>query len=317
MNTNQCSPEKRTIKVKDFLEDFHAGISDGELLRRYHLTPAGLEKFYSMLLERHIIDTRELQAHARRDNLRRAEESRQEEEKARFICPSCLVAHDTMFDICPTCGVSFQELMNRERRPETAVPDIRRSSCGEREKGADSGARGLSSCRVAQEHVPYDSPPLRPENEHATEPEQERHEVYFTRVDSSRESRPTFNDPLDEIVQGSPFDYADDDHTNGRSVGAQCDSCRERMQAVLRDVYDRGRSYVAIKMSATCLILGLLGCLMVGFFNGYSLERLVVVCATAIFFLAGASFFTVGSFMFLAREKVYLCPLCGRIYPRE
>ncbi|MGB6065679.1 MAG: hypothetical protein WBG50_12800 [Desulfomonilaceae bacterium] len=316
MNTSQSSPEKRTIKVKDFLEDFHAGISDGELLKRYHLTPAGLEKFYSMLLERHIIETQELQAHDRRDNLRGAEALQQDEEKARFICPSCLVGHDTMFDICPTCGVSFQELMNRERRIEGAIPDIRRASSVEREMGSDPKARVICS-GGGQEHMLSDCLPLSPENEHATEPEQESDKVFFTRVDSPSGSRPTFDEPLDEIVQGSPFDYPGEDPDNGRSIEVLCDSCQETMQTGLRDVYDRGRSYLAIKMSAASLILGLLGCLMVSFFDGYSLGRLIVVWATAIFFLAGASLFTVGSFMFLAREKVYLCPICRRIYPKE
>ena len=63
MNTVQTSQEKRTIKVKDFLDDFHGGMPDGELLKRYHLTPAGLEKFYSMLLDRHILGSQELLHH--------------------------------------------------------------------------------------------------------------------------------------------------------------------------------------------------------------------------------------------------------------
>ncbi|MBM3301104.1 MAG: hypothetical protein FJY85_14255 [Deltaproteobacteria bacterium] len=52
------------------------------------------------------------------------------------------------------------------------------------------------------------------------------------------------------------------------------------------------------------------------FFDGYSLGRLFVVYITGMFLLFGAVFGAVGSFMYLAREKVYYCESCERIYPR-
>ena len=52
MNTVQNGQEKRSIRVKDFLDDFYAGMTDDELLTKYRLTPTGLERFYDMLQEK-------------------------------------------------------------------------------------------------------------------------------------------------------------------------------------------------------------------------------------------------------------------------
>ncbi len=147
-------------------------------------------------------------------------------------------------------------------------------------------------------------------------PPKERDDGYFAVADTSSEARSGFEDPLDDIVHGSPLGYENDADADTPAAKALCDSCQEAMQSGLRDVYDRPRSYLAMKISATFLALGILGCIMVSFFDGYSLWRLILVCATGVSFLVGASLLTVGSFMFLAREKVYFCPLCKRIYPR-
>ncbi len=55
MNIVHSTQEKRTIKVKDFLEYFRAGCTDTQLMEKFHLTPAGLDRFYGLLLERQIL----------------------------------------------------------------------------------------------------------------------------------------------------------------------------------------------------------------------------------------------------------------------
>ncbi len=316
MNTVQASQEKRTIKVKDFLGDFYSGMSDGELLKRYHLTPAGLEKFYSMLLDRGILTPQELQDHHRRESLPQAATPEDEEEGAGFICPACLVAQDRMFDICPECGVSFHEMISRERTPAKPEPEPPRVAPPVREEGRPLGEKILGVLSSVREGHLFGRTAAKRESNLTDAQDQQRDEGYFAMADNSGEAHTGFEDPMDEIVHGSPLEYADDADGHAPTVDALCDSCQEPMQTGLRDIYDRGRSYLALKMSASFLTLGVLGCLMVTFFDGYSLLRLAVVCATGISFLAGASFLTVGSFLFLAREKVYYCPLCKRVYPR-
>ncbi len=316
MNTIQASHEKRTIRVKDFLEDFNAGMSDGEILKRYHLTPAGLEKFYNMLLDRGILGSQELQDHYRRENRRQAEAPEYEEEKAGFICPACLVAQDTMFDICPKCGVSFHELMSRERKPNKAIPEEPQAASPVRPKRAPLGEKILDVLSGARDRSLFGATVPRQQAIIAEAPSNERDDGYFAVAATSSDVHSGFEDPLDEIVHGSPLGYENDADPDAPAAKALCDTCQEPMQSGLRDVYDRARSYLAMKISATFLALGILGCLVVSFFDGYSLLRLILVCATGVSFLAGASLLTVGSFLFLAREKVYFCPLCKRIYPR-
>jgi len=318
MNTTQTSQEKRTIKVKDFLNDFHADMPDGELLKRYHLTPAGLEKFYSMLLDRRILGPQELQQHYRRENQRQTEAPKDEEEKAGFICPACLAAQDTMFDICPSCGVSFQELMSRERMPRWPVSEDPPVASSPRVGKVPLGEKILDVISGVRDRSLFGDTATRQENKSTDAPPQDGDDGYFAVAGTSSEAHSGFDAPLDEMVHGSPLEYANDADADADApaVEALCDTCQERMQSGLRDVYDRSRSYLAMKMSATFLVLGILGCLMVSFFDGYSLWRLAVVCGTGISFLVGASLLTVGAFMFLAREKVYFCPLCKRVYPR-
>ena len=109
MNTTQNSQLKRSIRVRDFLDDFHAGMTDECLLEKYHLTSTGLERFYDMLQDRGIIDAEELLGRYSEPD----QEPAQERDTTSFICPSCLASHQTMFDICPECGVSFQDMISR------------------------------------------------------------------------------------------------------------------------------------------------------------------------------------------------------------
>lgn len=114
MNTVQNAQVKRSIRVKDFLNDFQSGMHDEELLERYHLTPTGLERFYDMLQERAIISPQELLDRYSQNAATAFEGEEEEVDSSSFICPSCLASHKTMFDICPNCGVSFQEMISRE-----------------------------------------------------------------------------------------------------------------------------------------------------------------------------------------------------------
>jgi hypothetical protein len=221
-----------------------------------------------------------------------------------------------MFDICPRCGVSFQELMSRERTPNGPVSENPPVASSAREARVPLGEKILDVISSVRDRSLFRDTAAQQENKSTSAPPRDGDDGYFAMAGTSSEARSGFDAPLDDMVHGSALEYANDADADAPAVEVLCDSCQERMQSGLRDVYDRSRSYLAMKMSATFLVLGILGCLMVSFFDGYSLWRLAVVCATGISFLVGASLLTVGAFMFLARENVYFCPLCKRVYPR-
>jgi len=109
MNTTQNTYEKRTIKVKDFLEDFHAGVSDAELMRKYHLTAPGIERFYTMLEERGILFPEDFAARCSDDPDVDPQGHEPSSTEYGFVCPSCGVSTETVFDVCPDCGASPHE----------------------------------------------------------------------------------------------------------------------------------------------------------------------------------------------------------------
>ncbi|MDQ7783542.1 MAG: hypothetical protein RDU20_11730 [Desulfomonilaceae bacterium] len=370
MNTIQNSQVKRSIRVRDFLDDFHSGMTDQDLMEKYHLTPTGLERFYDMLQDRGIIDPEELLIRYT-ESVVVDQEPAEESDSTSFICPSCLASHKTMFDICPDCGVSFQDMLGREES-ET-----------ESESFTDSGVAGESArAEIPQGyssrtlHAGKGSQPIEissePESSHDffVAPSEMREHDQFSwpgEVEIGRSERDEFLS-ADDAEFGTPAvgeDFAsewafesedsmrdesmdrlgaDDDSgntdrstdslgefesaprftsfldespadTHGRT-GALCESCDEIMEPVLRDIYDTKRSHFALLLAGAFLVLGFLGSAAVSLFEGYSLGRLFVVYFTGMCLLFGAVLSSVGAFMYLAREKVYYCSSCRRVYPR-
>jgi hypothetical protein len=291
MNTAQSNQEKRSIKVKDFLADFRGGNPDSEMLKKYHLTPVGLEKFYNMLLERGIVTKAELQEHYRLESLREREFST---ETSSFICPCCLASHEEMFDICPSCGVSFQELISRETLTGTSTSTTTPPSA------SDSPSVSLPPAIIEPEE-PIE--PLKAENE----------DNYFMSADNISQDSAGFEDSVDEI--GHALESMNQDEMDDRDE-ILCDSCDSPMHTGLRDIYDQTRTKHALIVAAASFVLGLFGILALGFFEGFSFLRLVAVYATAMSFVVGTVFLGIGAFMFMAREKVFFCPSCTRVFPR-
>ena len=69
-----------------------------------------------MLLTRGIIEQEELHEHYKREELREKESVQLDSASSSYICPCCLASQETMFDICPNCGVSFQELISADKQ---------------------------------------------------------------------------------------------------------------------------------------------------------------------------------------------------------
>ena len=303
MNTVHSSQEKRSIRVKDFLDDFRTGAFDAEMLKKYHLTPVGLEKFYSLLSERGIITQAELQEHHRLENLRERELSA---ETSSFICPCCLASHEEMFDICPSCGVSFQEMISSETLSNSQPRKATNSM-------ADDLKYEAAPVVPIPDEPPVSVPPAIIESEEPNKQlNSENEDGYFMNADDLAKASAGFDDSFDEIGE---LDSIGEDNLDQQD-GILCDSCDGTMQPGLRDIYDRARSKQSLIVSGICFALGFLGSLALGLFDGFSFVRLIAVYATGLLLLFGAVFLGIGAFMFMAREKVFFCPSCTRIFPR-
>jgi len=316
MSTVQNSHEKRTIRVKEFLDDFRAGMPDDELLPKYNLTPVGLEKFYAMLQERGILDPQEIEARHRRTEEAEIEGGPIGTDVSAFICPSCLTSHEVMFDVCPKCKVSFQDLIARNEDEPAEGP----TECKSREGKVDSATEVQPEDFFGEDHsrkaieIPED--PL-DDKYFAESAPGTRNQNRFEAAEEFARIRGGFEDGLDEIVPGMPLDNYSQDALEGTAEPhAICDGCKEKLAPALRDVYDHNRSKQAAVGAGICFVLGFLGAAALGLFDGYSLGRLVVVYMTGMAMLFGAMLSGVGAFMYLAREKVFYCSSCKRVYPR-
>jgi hypothetical protein len=315
MNMAQNTQEKRTIKVRDFLDDFRSGIGDRELQEKYHLTQLGLEKFYGMLMDRGILSPQELQENYRGKDSEEKDTGEVITSESSFICPQCLASHQTMFDICPSCGVSFQEMISEQRilrdqmqeaeetggEPKDETPVEQNVLDGifmtrgpqDRDTQADSGLPDSEFCAPEQSDQPGLLPP----------------------TDAFAKFRGQFDDSSEEIVSGMP--YGEASMAEYSSVEACCDGCKKVMEKTLRDVYDRTHSIKVLSAAGAFFLLGLVATVAIHFFSGYSFARLIVVYSTGLFLLLGSVLLAVGTFLFMAKEKVYCCPSCRRVYPRD
>ncbi len=317
MNAEQTSQEKRSIRVKDFLHDFRAGASDEELITKYQLTTSGLQKFLDMLTERGILGPGEI-------GNRYAAVTAAEEKapitnsgEARFICPSCLSVHQDMFDICPTCGISFHQLISGSMpTPEPAEEkESEEAFASPRSELWDEEPSDVFE--TVSMDKPADGPDAATEEKSLPTAVASHQEEEFLPGPRATGFAAGFDDSLGEAAEGEPFDdYLDSARDPYPHVEVRCQACDEEMAAALRDVYDRKRSLQALMGSAICFSLGFLGTLVLSFFEGYSLARVIVLYLTGMSLFSGAILGVVGTFLYLAREKVYFCTRCRRVYPR-
>lgn len=319
MNTAQTVQEKRTIRVKDFLDDVRSGMNDRQLLQKYDLSEVGLEKFYGMLEERGILAAEEIQARKTPEQASERDTTESSDEGSSYICPCCLASHDTMFDICPACGVSFHELISQGRTVES-------------QSRADLADPVDTVQQKAPESDPAPSPVYASEQNSAATATSDETVVGGEALASPvsvaeepneflvRESAPRFDsifdDSLDEVVPGVPLDHVAPCDTMDHAAEVVCQSCERAMEPAVRNIYDRRSSLNALFLSGLFLVLGLVAATALSFFDGQSLQRLAVFFTSAILVLVGSVFFAVGSFLLLAREKVYRCPSCRRVFPR-
>jgi hypothetical protein len=316
MNSAPSQQEKRTIKVKDFLFDFHAGMEDSRLLIKYHLTPVGLEKFYSMLVERGILDADQVAGRSSAPAMVQDVSAQPDPETSSYICPTCLTAHDAMFDICPCCGVSFQELLQ-------APAPVKAAELVPKDEDAFVPAPPVqeeqNSDFFATAEIPQPKQKMGPISFSAWKDSVANSRTGDSDRFSFRPDRNSFEDSMDEIVTGMPLEEYDHETFSPRTEGeghVMCEHCDTVTKPALRDLYDRTRSIHVLGMSGIALVLGFFAAVALSFFDSYSFGRLLVVYLAALFVLCGGVFLAVGSFLYFAREKVFYCAQCQRLYPR-
>jgi hypothetical protein len=316
MNTVQSTQEKRTIKVKDFLEDFRAGTNDQDLQTKYHLTQLGLEKFYGMLMDRGILSPQELQENYRSGKPDVQDSDNSGSDTSAFICPRCLASHETMFDTCPNCGVSFQAMIGEqpvlEAGPQKAdrQPSASVGACAD----MDSELDGIFGVPPDKALVQHSCAPLQ-EDEFCGRPRASEVSE-FSPADEYAKFRHGYDDSADEVLSGMPLDYAEPCSTPLERTEVRCDGCQGVLEPISRSVYDQKNTVKTLAAAGIVFLLSFLTSAALHYFTGYSFARLLVVYSTGILLLVGSVLLTVGTFLWLARQKVYCCPACRRVYPR-
>jgi hypothetical protein len=325
MGMAQGTQDKRSIRVKDFLDDFRSGMSDDGLVDKYNLTRTGLDRFYGLLLDRQILAPHELEG---RDPIRDDYDDPADaaiDVKSRLICPKCQAVHQQDRDSCSECGTALA--LGAEAVaggaapfPEALLINADHSEPEEKEasqpvqakplkKDLFDSAQGANPSRPIEIPLIEDPEPVRPANHGAEEPE-------LVRVDRFDAPFVGYDDSAEEVVPGMPLQFGDADKADGKTQG-KCPACNEILDSSVRKVYDAKWALLALAASAAFLLLGCGGAAALTFIEGYSPLRLAVIYATAVGLLTGSALLALALHMLLfAREKAYVCHGCDRAYPR-
>ena len=276
-----------------------------------------------MLEERSILTAEEIRARKKYAQAGDLDGKDVSDERSSYICPCCLASHDVMFDICPSCGISFHQLISQGKGSESKPPASRLDQ-------VDAGLPNTTESEPLEPPVyAVEQKPEAAVNSEVTSDDNVRaadlgtnaatvdadHDEFIVKRSEPRFDT-IFDDSIDEIVSGTPLDHVAAFNSMEHAVEVVCHSCERTMEPAVRNIYDRRSSLNALFFSAVFLVLGVCAATALSFFDGQSLQRLAVFFTAAILILAGSVFLTVGTFLFLAQEKVYRCPSCRRVFPR-
>jgi len=326
MNQGQTTQERRSIKVKDFIEDFHSGASDEELMGKYHLTSAALEKFYTMLIDRNILHSDDFEGRLADEEHEEPTEVHPRGDTPKFFCPACLAAQERVYDTCPDCGASIRDLVKRGTTTEYDSgsglgPDMRHTQTGpdfqpRQQRGPEQ--RPGSASNAAANPEPIELPLHGPvDDEFFPTPDRERDVDQFVGQQEFKKLYEPFNDTMDEVIPGMPLDYIDSEESEDATETVRCVQCEAVLDAYVRRTFDRKGSLLGLILSALFMTLGFVGAVSLALFQPYSVFRVIMIYFTGMSMLLGGSLMALAIFMlFLARERVYLCHRCGCAYPR-
>lgn len=310
--------ENHKLKVEDLLNDIRSGMKDEELLRKHYITLLKLEKLENnidhtdveALMNSHVSFQDET------NNSDLENQSAAGNDESCFICPSCLEPQSTLFDICPRCSVSVQETMALENPTPNSLSEGLAEKISENPTpGLSEAAHGDDPAAVRRDPVGAVSFSATVELPASAHPANPRNKIVRTNHDRTSQSSRLY--PKARNTSRAPADSGIEESKPVPAVsGVRCDSCKGRMAPALRDIYDRSRSLQSLITAAICFAIGFVGSVSLSFMDAPSLGRLTVFFVTGIVILGGVVFWSVGAFMYMAREKVYFCPRCKRSYPR-
>lgn len=326
MNQGPTTQERRSIKVKNFVEDFHSGAGDEELMDKYHLTPVALEKFYTMLIERNILHPDDFEGRVADEAHEEPTEAPPRGDTPKFFCPACLAAQERVYDTCPDCGASIRDLVKRgatteydsgsgsgpEMRYPQTDPDFepRQQRGLEQRPGRASNAAAKPGPIELPLHGPVD-------DEFFPTPDRERDTDHFGGHQEFKKLYEPFHDTMDQVIPGMPLDYIDSEEPEDATETVRCVQCEAILDARVRRTFDRKGSLLGLILSGLFMVIGLTGAVSLTLFQPYSIFRLVMIYFTGMSMLLGGSLMALAIFMlFLAHERVYLCHRCGSVYPR-
>ncbi|MEW6347701.1 MAG: hypothetical protein AB1646_01450 [Thermodesulfobacteriota bacterium] len=147
---------KRQVSAKEVVTDLRAGKTDLELMRKYELSPKGLESLLNKLVQKGIVAPAELDS--RKSRVTSAPEARPAEPRTRpqapqptssFKCPSCGLPQAGDSEECPRCGLVLrkqQESPMRDQPPLGPAPGVvTRAPMGHMRPPMGASARGEAS----------------------------------------------------------------------------------------------------------------------------------------------------------------------------
>lgn len=250
--------------------------------------------------------------------------SPQEAEESAFICPTCLTAFATMFDICPNCSASVQEAIgtpaDKGSSEEPVSVEAHQNfinTSGSKEGQCQTETCSAATLEPTEFHVGA-------QNEKGPIPGGIVNQRPGTHLNESvpvsgmrapgepHVTKPSLQTPSSINVSR----HKERQRGVGSAPSLRCESCKSTMTPALRDIYDRSRGGQSIIGASIFFLLAYLSCVLLSFLETPSLTRLTIFFLGGIFVLSGSVLAAVGAFMCLAREKVYFCSRCKRTYPR-
>ncbi len=316
--------EPAPFPLHELLADLRSGMTDDEVAAKYGLNPSIFEARKANVLERQKEKSDAGEGIAQSGLASTDIAAKEDSVESSFICPACLQSFGVMFDICPNCSTSVQEAMERalqktgsvETQPLKPPPTVVTEPCSSVQTRLPSKIEDQRAAAAQVEAT--DSGSSAP----ATAPAEDtiRREAFAPPNTISPETQARLEaKKLAQVRKRNPSTHAAAQEQHRRishSPSLRCESCQSTVAPALRDIYDRTRSLHAIFAASVCFFIAFFCCATLNYFEGPSLSRLVFFFFGSLSFVVGAILTGIGGFMYLAREKVYFCPRCKRIYPR-
>ena len=316
--------EPAPFPLHELLADLRSGMTDEEVAAKYGLNPSIFEARKANALEKQKDKPDPGEGIPQDMSASTGKADKEDPVESSFICPNCLTSFGEMFDICPNCSASVQEAMEGNLQKKAASETQAPKPTPPAETATDSPVESRRPSKTedqpaAASHAEAEEPaPSAPETTPSKDPIQREAPAPRNTISAGAQNNLEAK-KLAAAKKRNPAPRALGQEHDRRSIhppSLRCESCQSTIAPALRDIYDRSRSLHAIFAASVCFLVAFFCCATLNFFEGPSLSRLVFFFFGSLSFLIGGILTGIGAFMYLAREKVYFCPRCKRIYPR-